>query len=315
LDSRGISYSDVDFILLTHAHLDHLGGIRELLEECQNARFLMPSIMLTREYQSLIFIPSIELKIFSVSEKIKSLFSYLKNSGRDYYGVSSTINQGIHSEPGINLLALSPTSECCDYFQNLYMEIWEAECRMRDSRDSGSPEPIVVKPRHSAKYYNYHSIVLLLEFNGYRALYCSDVEFADQSELSSESIYLDVKTNYGKIDWFKIPHHGSETGYRNHFWNSILDAKSHLKLTTYNHGTVLPKNDMIEELNSHWDSIYITTDPTTTYKKPKKAQKRMFDRLGKQINILTNSFGSVIFSSSAAGISIDYTKGHKLSDI
>ncbi len=41
MEARGVGPEDLDYILLTHFHLDHAGGASVLLEKCQNARIVV----------------------------------------------------------------------------------------------------------------------------------------------------------------------------------------------------------------------------------------------------------------------------------
>ena len=41
LIQKGLSFSDVSYIIPTHVHLDHAGGAGELMRQCQNARLIV----------------------------------------------------------------------------------------------------------------------------------------------------------------------------------------------------------------------------------------------------------------------------------
>ena len=78
LKDLNLDYQSVKFILITHLHGDHIGGMVELIKKCPNASIFLPAIITDRSFRSFIFCQESDT-VFSGTTQIKKLFKIVDN--------------------------------------------------------------------------------------------------------------------------------------------------------------------------------------------------------------------------------------------
>jgi hypothetical protein len=98
-----------------------------------------------------------------------------------------------------------------------------------------------------------------------------------------------------KASVFKLPHHGSETGYNSTVWQEMLHDSSLAILTPYSRGRrPLPQKSDMEKICRHTDKIFMTTPvyKSRTQKRDSAVEKTLKD-LGITPRLVNTSFGHV----------------------
>lgn len=99
---------------------------------------------------------------------------------------------------------------------------------------------------------NRISVVSIFKLNKAYCLFGGDLE-----NMNSEWDKIIENYNYPKADIFKVPHHGSKTGYSENVWNNIVDNPFSI-ITRFNRGKVsLPQNEQIELIHEKSRKVFI----------------------------------------------------------
>lgn len=267
LRSNGIDpVTAVKIIVISHFHDDHIAGILETIKTCINAKVYISAALTNKEFVKYIF----EFNTPEVSNKAKEfseLFAYFRLSKRRNIE-QVVVDKCLYRNGNITVEALSP----CD-------------TDMQESRDEfinhafnagRSPHQLQALPKGKP---NHYCIVL--------RIYDSTLTTSHDILLGAD---LEIKTNRGwdsvcqaicapkgrKVGLFKIPHHGSQTGYHAPTWQSLISQEPIGIITTYDSSS-LPREDMVNLYKSHTKELYCTADPkhTTSYIQNKEAKKTL----------------------------------------
>lgn len=91
-----------------------------------------------------------------------------------------------------------------------------------------------------------------------------------------------------KTGLFKLPHHGSETGFHERTWDELIKDKPISILTTYDRSS-LPKREMIELYKEKSSHVYCTSEPKflkeseSAHKNDKKSVEKILSKLGSSV--------------------------------
>lgn len=289
--SRGVDIAnDVKMIICTHWHDDHIKGISQLLEKSQNAMMSMSAC--TGQSQFCQFVELDYLKVEnnpsnSTTEEIEACLNLLKkrkspikkaSQDKLLYSLKNSIN--------INVFSLSPSDYVIQQFDYEISELFEM-CN-----------PDVRIPPETQ---NDKSVALLIEANGNCVLLGADLEVSTNREKGWMCILDKCQCLSKQSSLFKIPHHGSITGYHQQIWNDLLTSNVTGILTPYNRGkNILPDYDMINKFLNHTEYLYITSDIGIS----RSAKKRNNDikKMAEQFN---NTVQEVKFNSGIIKCTLD----------
>ncbi len=265
LQSIGVDVSDqVKLILCTHWHDDHLLGISELLEKCKNAKFSM-----ARPNDLKKFLRMVKLDYQKSNAKVSNSSTIEFNKCLDileHRGLSlkhaqantilfAVIVNNIRNE----VIALSPS----DYT----LQEFDGEISTLITEFGTSSKQIITKSP------NAKSVALFIKLGEHRAILGSDLEVSTYDKegwinILNHNLVIDKSANL-----FKIPHHGSETGYHKRIWDELLLNQPVSKLTPWNKNSKLPQADMLKKYLSHTLNLYMTS-PLINHV-PKKRNKKI----------------------------------------
>lgn len=276
----------VKIIVISHFHDDHIAGILETIRTCANAKVYISAALTKEEFVKYIF----EFNTPEVSNKAREfseLFAYFRSSNRkDIHQV--VVDKCLYRNGNITVEALSPCDE-----------------DMQESRDEfishtfnagRSPHQLHTLPKGKP---NHYCIVL--------RIYDSTLTTSHDILLGAD---LEIKNNRGwdsvckavcapkgrKVGLFKIPHHGSKTGYHAPTWQSLISQDPIGIITTYDSSS-LPREEMVNMYKDHTKELYCTADPKHSigYAQNKKAIKTLSSL---NVNVrskgATDRFGFVI---------------------
>lgn len=285
LKSRSIDYqNDVKLIIISHFHDDHIKGLHETIRSCKNAKVVISSALNTEEFKKYIDALSangVEMAKTKEINNIMQLLRPLNTTNKLIYAKRDCILY--KSEIGIEVHALSPcdrdiTSSNLDFSNSL-----KVVGNLQEIATSAK----LVNPNH----YCVVTRVLSPTSSNNEILLGADLEVSDQTgwDAVCEAI-SSPKPN--KAGLFKLPHHGSQTGYHERTWNELLKDKPISVLTTFDKSS-LPRTDMIEKYKEKSSHVYCTSQPKSLEK-----SDAGFEKISGAVKILSKMGTSVKFSNS-----------------
>lgn len=242
LESVGVDPAqEVDLIVATHWHDDHIRGMARLVEVCSQAEFCCANALLTEEF--LAAADALEARHLSADgsgvRELHRVFTWLesKASPPTFAGA----NRRIHLRDQCEIWSLSP-----------------GDAAFRDFlRSVGSllPAPGRTKTRVPSVSPNELSVVLWIAIGNLALLLGSDLGAGGWlAILNSE------ERPAGKASVFKVPHHGSADAYEPEVWRQMLDRDPFAVLTPWQRGIrSLPSRGDVQRILAHTRHAYSTS--------------------------------------------------------
>ncbi|MDX2306346.1 MAG: MBL fold metallo-hydrolase [Microscillaceae bacterium] len=275
LVKKEVELNSVKLIVCTHWHDDHIRGISEILEKCEQAIFSFARANDLKKFLQFVSLDYEKLnKIGSNSstkefnkclEILKTRTLPAKLSEKDKLLYSTKYNDLF-----IEIHSLSPS----DYSSQLF----DVEISSLITEFGQPNQKMVIQSP------NDRSVVLLLKLGYHNILLGADLEVCSDSNRgwlditrNSEVVKISEKSRY-----FKIPHHGSQNGFHQEIWDNLVEILPISTITPWNKKKKLPPNEMVERYKKMSKELYITT-PTDVSKKPKKRTNRV-TKIIKQFN-------------------------------
>ena len=264
LKSLNVNLENVELIICTHWHDDHIKGISKSLEQCPNARFCCSK---ANDINKFFYFISFDLKKDIGKQSNSSTIEFNRCmdiiAERNSVMISANENKCLKtvtdSKFKSSIFSLSPSDFTMKNFDGELASLLT---------EYGEPDKKI--PIDSP---NTKSVAVFLILGDHRAILGADLEVG----FNSNEGWLNILNNSTIIDkrstLFKIPHHGSSNGYDVRIWNELIDDKSIAKMTPWNRKSGLPTPEMIEKYSSHTESLYITKPFLS--KTPKKRSKNI----------------------------------------
>lgn len=280
LKEKGVDFrSDVKLIICTHWHDDHILGLSTLLKECENAIFSFAHATDRVKFLKLVKLDfnkikdeatiSSTIEISNCLEIVSKRDQIVKRASEDRILLKKEI-KGLSYE----VISLSPSDFVLQQFDE------EISTLITEYGDTNKK---IINNRPNDK-----SVAILVKINDHRILLGSDLEVAEDRRKGWHCIVDKSQAIDSKSMIFKIPHHGSATGYNKDVWNRLVDDNAIAKLSSWNRGAKLPNLEMLETFLDHTESLFITSLPISN-SKPKKRDKD----LSKTINKFNSSLREV----------------------
>jgi hypothetical protein len=227
LQALGVNAGEcVDWVVATHWHSDHVGGIGETLAACTSARFVCATVLQKREFlkyaaqSRVVSGPGTALDFLGAFEELmhRKATPVWTTGGRVLATRAATGGQ-----PEFRLEALSPS----DAEFSLFLSNIAGQVRVK-----GMPHRAYVStdPNHAA-------IVLSLRWGSDAVLLGADLlshSSPDRGWLAAAgqaTILLAPKASL-----VKIPHHGSESAHAESMWSDLMEADPVAVVTPYSRG-------------------------------------------------------------------------------
>jgi len=267
LEAKGVNVAtNVKLIVCTHWHNDHVQGISTLLAACKSAVFSMARANDRKKFLLLVGLDTTRLKVSdgsSSTSEIQSCFEILSSRQTTFKNAEQdkTLFSSVSGKVSASIKSLSPS--------DLVVSEFDSEISTLISEFGKSNRKIINnKP-------NNKSVVLLISVNEHSAIFGADLEVTANPKkgwlciLDNSTVIKGVKAGL-----VKIPHHGSSNGYHDRIWTEIVEKDPTAKLTPWNIGKKLPKQEMLDTYLRHTANLFITSDVKKS-SKPKKREKRI----------------------------------------
>lgn len=298
LEELGVQAStQVEGVLITHWHKDHIDGAFDLINKCDNAQIYFSAALLEKE--------AIQLgKVYKkdpfadTDKEIREfgeIIEYLR-SGEDYSRANPV--QARHTicqrtiPLKIRLLALSPSPQAVTQsIANLFQLIPNV---------GGSRNRHVI-----GQSKNLNAVVLYFEFGSFSAIFGSDLEETGNPNVGWSAIInsgMQDDLSLKPAELFKIPHHGSVNGHNDCVWNLLLDNKPLAITTPYYGGRGLPTNQDIERIQKLASEFWISRKPRPP-KVPKRDRmvEREMDSVARSRSAIEDKMGHIQVRADGCG--------------
>lgn len=252
LKALSVPYKNVEFIVCTHWHQDHITGFTSLVEQCEEADIFLSAAMNSEEYNRMIGYQAKALSMFNSAKEYIKLFSYMDVSKRRPKRViqDKVLHRTKIGDRDLILTALSPNDSTISHFE----ETIRKQLEKLVAKEEGLYK--ILKPEP-----NFQSIVILLTIGDFSLLLGADLEVTTKPNMGWTGILESKVITTSEI--FKVPHHGSENGYDERIWMQLLKEEPYLVLTPMKKGrnTLLPTKEMISTFCNYSPHSYITSNP------------------------------------------------------
>jgi hypothetical protein len=228
LEAIGVDLAqDVEIVLATHWHDDHVRGLSEVVEACEGSRFLCSSALQCGEFLELTQsnVLGAERTTSGVREfaRILEVLRERKGAGLMNVGPAFVLeNTIVKRSAHCSITALSPSSAAIE--------------RAMSAIASMLPEQRRPHLRVSAPSKNEGSIALWLSGPAGRALLAADVEREAADDRGWGAVLALSPAATGQAGLVKVSHHGSETGHDERIWDELLEVEPQAFLTPWSRG-------------------------------------------------------------------------------
>lgn len=298
LKSMNQDLDNVKFILLTHWHQDHCKGIAETAELCPNAELWISDCFCSASFIYFLelfngIIPQTKFDSLNHVRKYLDLPRTSKRASQDklIYKNDSNIPLEIYS--------LTPSDET--------KELMEANIKDMINQLESKKNSLNEKKALKLKDENLKSVALVLKLDSVDIILAGDLEIDNRTGIGLSSILESKVIAENNTIIFKIPHHGSKTGYDENIWNKLLSDDPILVSTPYKGGkTVLPTKEMIDIFCDKYPQTYITSNPhvsSSNKLKHSKNTKKKLKKLDVKINKIQGEIGHIKIRFDINGLS------------
>ena len=237
---------DVEFIVATHWHDDHIRGMARLVEVCERARFCCASVLCHEEFLAAAHaLEGRHVGAFgSGLREMHGAFSRLRKT--DATPTLALANRRVFANDSCHVWSLSPADGAFLNFLRevgrLLPEVGRAETWI----PSLSPNDVAV-----ALWIAVGDLAVLLG--------------ADLEQRGWLAVLQNDERPAGTASAFKVPHHGGESAHEPGVWERMLDPESVAVLTPWQRGgRVLPSRRDRRRIRSYTSNAYVTATTDST---------------------------------------------------
>lgn len=273
LTSIDANLDNVEMIICSHWHSDHVKGMYQLLTSCKNAMFYVPSVSGSRYYPEFFAGNIKEIEISeegerTVMEEFHSCMKYAyDNSILDYLERDKTlIKRDIYGQC-LEIAAISPAKDLRNKFHKMFA-----------TKKDGKYKEYGIEPNMCS------SAILISVNNELHLLLGADLECnrAEDdkdfdgclSRCSERGIrgwcntFMESQNHnfVNKYSYVKIAHHSSETGYCPKLWNEKV-TDDVIGVTTVFNANLLPQPNMMNIYSDKCREYYISAPSIVTVDK------------------------------------------------
>ncbi len=255
LKSIGVQAStDVQLIVASHWHDDHIRGLAETLRRCERANFCCSNAMTSDEF------------IAAVSNYQRRNMLAGRSGVREMYEVYHILSE----RP--DRLRYAIANRCVLKIDDLVADYGSA-CRVFSLSPSDVqvkkffdelanliPAPSDTKRRAVPQTPNRTSTVIWVAIGELSLLFGGDLEETAEEETGWSVIVKSNERPGGQASVFKVPHHGSSNGHNQGVWEDMLMDHPYAILCPYNRGRKkLPSAQDLTRITERTANAYITS--------------------------------------------------------
>ena len=274
LTDNGYDIESIVGIICTHWDNDHVVGLSQIINQHNgNIAICLPIIFTNKRFTEYLLFNS-DNNIDSTSEFLKVLQLIKTKKPNILYAIAGrNLFEKEINDTEICLKTLSPNDSQYTAFLN----------------SISLPEKGQVK-RYIPLEENKISVVTYIKTCIDTILLGGDMENSPNGWDSICNSFIDSKCHV-----FKIPHHGSKTGYNTNVWKSLVDRPISI-ITRYNPSN-LPTDEMVESIAKESSAVYVV-GPISKNDRNTINQVKKYDNFGTIISVsmLDSGYGYVKLS-------------------
>ena len=288
--------TQVELVLVTHWHDDHIRGLNELLDRCVQADICISEAMTKTEFTNFLAaystnkssnhgtgVDEFEAVLRRLSDPKRRAF----RGGQDKRIVNIPSDQLDHGA-SCEIWTLSPSgfqvNESSSRFAALFPQTKKT---MRRAVPQGP---------------NNHSVAAWIAIGDIHVILGADLENTTDQRAGWASIVNSTNRPNGKVSLFKVPHHGSENGHNIDLWDNVLVDDVIAVVTPWNRNSGLPGEADLDRLQSATKNLYLTATPSSLIR---ARHDHTVERMMKEFGITTKrqpkSVGAVTGRLKASG--------------
>ncbi|MGN0143702.1 MAG: ComEC/Rec2 family competence protein, partial [Clostridium sp.] len=218
----------IDYVVITHGHSDHIGGLEAVLENFKVGKIYMPKNAAMEKWHS-------GLK---VSDKVTQADIDMIKYDYDVY------NSAVKAAKNAGLKFIDPKKG--DYIDS--NKILQFVQSGKDFGPVGSQDNV-------GKYWgiNDNSAIVYLNYGDFQCLFTGDIEWTAEKDFWTNNL-LDRK----EVDILKVPHHGNDTSSTGDFLKYVNASVGIINRSKES----IKKNEAYNNLITNGVTIYETSEST-----------------------------------------------------
>lgn len=246
----------VRLVLATHYHDDHICGIAGAFEKCKAARFACSMALNLPDWTKLVEIyrnyligggPGVD-ELRRVMQELRA-----RGQAKEIVSPIFCIAGRVFAEPILmppaEVICLSPSDAA----------VGAMHTRIRERLLPQAERRRLAVPSLES---NDGSVAISVRVGSASALLGADLEERNRPGLGWQVVLDDWPDNADQHDGFKIPHHGSVTGYHPDAWNRLVKSNGWAVVTPYNRQKEpIPRSSDCERILRMSSRSFITSPP------------------------------------------------------
>ena len=281
----------VKLIVASHWHDDHIRGLSAVVKACGQARFCASSALNRREFLSVLlaYNQNKGIQAGSGTSEIIATLRVLQGREPASHPLRALASTQLLQQDGaatghgraVEVWSLSPSSAQFDEFL----------------REIGTLVPAVGTPKARATPTspNHLAIVIWVSIGPDALLFGADLEETGNPNFGWSAIVASQTKPAGNALFFKIPHHGSQTGHHLPTWQSMVREDAPCVLTPWKFGRTLPTRADVQRILQHTQRGYSTADLRSEpkAKRPYPVEKQIKETT--RLKQIATAFGHIQF--------------------
>lgn len=257
LESIGVRSDAIELICVTHWHDDHVRGLSSLVRASPNATVVIPEALGQREFM-LLAARYGEGRLSSGVRELRNIYVMDPPPQLKLAGADKRLMKGATSAGDFEVWALSPSSaEVIQAIQSL------GKLVPREGDPMGNVK---------AQTPNHLAMVILINVGNYSVLLGADLEQVTSAAHGWNGVLTTTVAQAGaSCSLFKVPHHGSVTGYNAAVWQQLVSQDAVAVLTPFHRGRCrVPSPAEAQVVAGHTSNAFITAKNPLIRPKVKK---------------------------------------------
>ena len=257
LKTLGVNVAEhVKMVVATHWHDDHMDGLGDLFEECASAKFVCTMAMQADEMKTLV--ETYRRQILNVGPGVNEMRKVLDE-------LDERSAKGGVPAPVLAIedrVLLTRNDDLPYHIRALAPSDAGVAVMLTRIQQKQLPKENQRRLRVPVLDENDASVVLAVRIANVSVLLGADLEERGRAGLGWQAILDHYPPQGERFDGFKIPHHGSQTGYHPDVWPRLMHGESWAAVTPFNRlRNPLPTRVDCERILETAKDAYISAAP------------------------------------------------------
>lgn len=290
----GVNVSiDVELIVISHWHNDHIKGLSKIIEACSSAKVVFSEAFLIEEF-----------KTFVKALNSAPLPGPIETETDEIIKVIQTCKARKNNKQSLNI-----SKAIADrlLYRSEIAEVWSLspsdDAVIQSKVDIGVETFKQTRHRRRVKMTeNLNSVAIWISTPFGNVLLGSDLEASSSNSTTTgwQAVLNSRQRPQEKAKFFKIPHHGSVTGHLQQVWEDMIESDPIGFLTEYRSSRLPNESDLVRLL-SLTSSLFRTTEPNNKLPRRENTIDKAMRGSVKRRRTILNTLGHIQIRSEASG--------------